>query len=328
MEARTFPASVLKHRWKVESAVVTVHADNKIGSGSIIRAEGLVITNYHVVQSVINHPGGEPLVIQTLEGTCYSGRVVGSDRCNDLALIQLTTHQRWPTVPIARGKDAQPGQKVWAIGSPFGVPGGLTVGVLSMIRPNGDLQSTVMLNPGHSGGPLLNGQGELIGINKAMLQFSSGQNSGSSLATGIGVARQLIESTHWGAIAPLKTRPSVSGAPSGRGIPDAQPHLRERTSLPTSPFVRESPPILKQSPLGSRELLGLIVDRNHLIVRRVQSGSLSAISGFKPGDRLVAINGDFLRQMEELEAFLNQKPASAVFTVNRNWKEATLKVNF
>jgi serine protease Do len=312
----------------VKSAIVTVYAGKEIGSGSIIRADGLVITNHHVVQNAINHPGGEWLSIQTFDGTRYTGNVIGSDRTNDLALIQLVTHKKFPTVPMASRKSAQPGQKVWAIGSPFGFPGVLTEGILTVVKPNGDLQSTVILKPGNSGGPLLNLGGELIGINKAILQFPAGQNSGNSLATSVEVARRMIEHNHPGAIATLSPKPLVPGSTSTRRGQAPQPLRRDRPALPGQPFVMESNLTLKQSSGGSRELLGLIVDRNHLIVRRVQSGSLSALSGFKPGDRLVAVNGDCLNQFEELEAFLNQKPRSAVFTISRNWQQATLEVNF
>lgn len=315
----------------VKSAIVTVYAGKEIGSGSIIRADGLVITNHHVVQNAIDHPGGESLSIQTLDGTRYTGKVIGSDRSNDLALIQLVAPKKFPTVSMASRKSAQPGQKVWAIGSPFGFPGVLTEGILTVVKPNGDLQSTVILKPGNSGGPLLNLRGELIGINKAILQFPAGQNSGNSLATSVEVARRMIEQNHPGAIATLSPKPLVPGSKSTIPGQETQPLRRDRPALPGPPFVMESNLTLKQSSggsSGSRELLGLIVDRNHLIVRRVQSGSLSALSGFRPGDRLVAVNGDCLNRFEELEAFLNQTPRSAVFTISRNWQQATLEVNF
>jgi hypothetical protein len=146
-------------------AVVTVHAGREIGSGSIVSANGLVITNYHVVRRL---PQNDALFVKSQAGDRYSGRVIASDRANDLALIQLQTSTTLPTVPIATTSTPLIGETVCAIGSPFGRAGTITAGQLVRVLGNGDLQTDVELQPGNSGGPLINARGELIGVNKGV----------------------------------------------------------------------------------------------------------------------------------------------------------------
>lgn len=183
----------------VSPAVVTVYAGREIGSGSIVNSNGLVITNNHVVRN------NSQVFVQTADGKRISGQVLSTDRRHDLALIQLNTSESLPSVKLASTVNIQPGQPVFAIGSPYGRPGVMTTGTFSSIRGNGDLQSRVELHPGNSGGPLLNAQGEMIGVNKAILESVRGGNTGISIATGVAITQQFIAQTSTGgtfAIAP------------------------------------------------------------------------------------------------------------------------------
>lgn len=174
-----------------KSAVVTVHAGREIGSGSIVSAEGLVITNYHVVQGA----RGPGLYVKTSSGQQYGGQVIAGDRSNDLALIRLQNSGNLPVVPLANSGITNLGQPVCAIGSPFGQAGVLTQGKLVKILPNGDLQSDVTLKPGNSGGPLLNAKGEMIGVNKGVARSSSGSEDRDriSFATSAAIAKGFIQ---------------------------------------------------------------------------------------------------------------------------------------
>lgn len=145
-------------------AVVTVQAGREIGSGSIVSATGLVITNHHVVRRLQQ----QSLFVRMQDGRRYPGQVVSTDRRHDLALIQLESQAPLPTIRMAAATSPPLGQPVCAIGSPFGQAGIVTVGQLVRILPNGDLQSDVELQPGNSGGPLINAQGEMIGVNKGV----------------------------------------------------------------------------------------------------------------------------------------------------------------
>ena len=124
-----------------KEAVVTVYAGREIGSGSIVSPDGLVITNFHVVNEVVRGRGRAGLSVRTADGDRYPGQVIATDRQYDLALIQLGAREQFPYVPLASG-GVQSGQSVCAIGSPFGRPGVLTRGTVSRVRQNGDLSPT------------------------------------------------------------------------------------------------------------------------------------------------------------------------------------------
>ncbi|MEX0268484.1 S1C family serine protease [Leptolyngbyaceae cyanobacterium UHCC 1019] len=171
-------------------AVVTVYAGREVGSGSIISPSGLVLTNDHVVSRLRQRS----LYVETLEGDRYDGRVLATDRRNDLALVQLETQALLPIVRLTSKRSAEVGQAVCAIGSPLGQAGVLTEGQLLKIRSNGDLESNVLLKPGSSGGPLLNAQGEMIGVNKGVAkQPESNGGDRNSFATSINVVKEFLQ---------------------------------------------------------------------------------------------------------------------------------------
>lgn len=174
---------------KVIPAFVTISIGNSSGSGSIVSPQGLVLTNEHVVRGA---RGGQ-VTVKTRNGKTYRGKVIAVDRRNDLAIVQLETRESLPTVRFASPETVVVGQQVFAIGSPFGLAGTLTTGILSRIAPNGDLQTDAALNPGNSGGPLLNTDGELIGVNKAILSPGRSGNIGIGFATNVRVTRNFIE---------------------------------------------------------------------------------------------------------------------------------------
>jgi S1-C subfamily serine protease len=176
-------------------AVVTVYAGREIGSGSIVSAAGLVITNNHVVRRL----GKRGLSVTTLEGDRYDGRVIATDQRHDLALLQLTLPQTktisLPAVPFSTVGTAEVGASVCAIGSPFGKAGMITQGSVINILPNGDLESDVVLKPGNSGGPLLNASGEMVGINKGVARSRGETGDRASYATPASVAKEFIAET-------------------------------------------------------------------------------------------------------------------------------------
>lgn len=265
-------------------AVVTISTGRGSGSGSIVSPEGLILTNEHVIRSA----RGGLVSVSTTAGKRYTGRVIAIDRRNDLALVRLDTTDRFPTVRLSSSEGIQVGARVFAIGSPFGLSGTLTTGILSRIAPDGDLQTDAALNPGNSGGPLLNSRGELIGVNKAILSPNGGGNTGIGFATSAVIARNFIEQNR-------------------------------NNSNPTSSNVASSP---------STPRFGVTVDAGTLLVLGVQPGSLAATIGLRRGDRLIAIDGRRLRGIQDLQAFLERQPASAVLTVARNRRLADVRVNF
>jgi serine protease Do len=265
-------------------AVVTLSTGRGEGSGSIVSPEGLILTNEHVIRGARSGM----VSVSMSAGKRYTGRVIAIDRRNDLALVRLNTTDRFPTVRLSTPQSIQVGQRVFAIGSPFGLSGTLTTGILSRISRNGDLQTDAALNPGNSGGPLLNSRGELIGVNKAILSRGAGGNTGIGFATSIAVARNFIEQN--------RNRPNPS-----------------TTAL---------------APSSSTPQLGVTLDASTLVILGVQPGSLAASIGLRQGDQLIAVDGRHLRGIEDLQTFLEARPSSAVFTIARNRRLSNVRVNF
>jgi len=175
-------------------AVVSIQSQRGNGSGSIIDPTGLVLTNAHVVRGVT--------IVNVIlsDKRQFRGTVIASSRNPDLALIKLdgvTTNL--PTISIATSNGIQVGQRAFAIGNPFGrFAGTLTTGIISRIdRDRKLLQTDAALNPGNSGGPLLNSRGELVGVNTAIFTTTS-TNSGIGLAIEADTVNQFIMAARQG----------------------------------------------------------------------------------------------------------------------------------
>ena len=143
-------------------AVVTIITDEVLGSGFFVSSDGYLLTNFHVVRQ-----GGWPTV-RLADGKSVSASVVRNDEEKDLALLKASG-SGYPTLPLGDSNRATQGESVIAIGSPVGLEGTVTRGIISAVRkgPNGVtyIQTDAAVNPGNSGGPLLNKAGQVIGIN-------------------------------------------------------------------------------------------------------------------------------------------------------------------
>ncbi|MGF1566504.1 MAG: trypsin-like peptidase domain-containing protein [Nodosilinea sp.] len=168
-------------------AVVGIDTSTGGGSGSIIDSNGLILTNAHVV-------GSESVVtVRLADGRTFEGDVVGyGDDRLDLAAVRLRgSPTDLPTVPLAPPNSVRVGQTAFAIGSPFGLQGTLTVGIVSRIdTERGVIQTDAAINPGNSGGPLLNRNGQLIGVNTSI--FTAG-SSGGSVGIGFALPIEVVE---------------------------------------------------------------------------------------------------------------------------------------
>lgn len=170
-------------------AVVSIRTNNSAGSGSIIDSRGLVLTNAHVVNSA------RRVTVILSDKRQFTGRVLVSSRNPDLALIQLqNVTQPLPTLKLSRDP-VQVGQRAFAIGTPFGrFAGTLTTGIISRIDTDRNLlQTDAALNPGNSGGPLLNSRGEIVGVNTAIFtSSSSNSNIGIGFAINVSTVQQFL----------------------------------------------------------------------------------------------------------------------------------------
>lgn len=167
------------------------------GSGSILDAEGRILTNYHVVK------GARRLEVTLASGKRYTARMLGADPNHDLAVIQLVDPPKdLTTITLGNSASLKVGRKVLAIGNPFGLDRTLTTGVISALGR--DLQSEragrtlrnliqtdAAINPGNSGGPLLDSQGQLIGVNTAIFS-TSGSSAGIGFAVPVETVREIL----------------------------------------------------------------------------------------------------------------------------------------
>ena len=260
------------------------------GSGFIIDHDGHVLTNYHVIADA------RQVEVTLHNRKKYRATIVGTDRSHDLAVIQIKAPDLSPMV-LGDSKNLQVGQKVYAIGNPFGLAGTLTSGIVSSIRsvqePNGinideAIQTDAAINPGNSGGPLLNSHGEVIGIN-TMIASSVGQNAGIGFAIPINTAKAVLND--------LLTLGRVRRPVLGVITLAIGPDIADQLGLPSDYGL-----------LVQRVLPGSAADRAGL-----KGGTERAYLGNTPimvgGDLIVAIDGQDVQDQQQLAQIMNNHRA-------------------
>ncbi len=282
------------------------------GSGFILDKAGHVLTNYHVIQGA-----NRGIEVMLSNKRPYEATVVGVDKVHDLALLQIKAQDLQP-VTLANSSNLQVGQKVYAIGNPFGLNGTMTEGIISSIRTIGNengapiedaIQTDAAINPGNSGGPLLNSSGQVIGINTMIASNGADQSSGIGFAIPINTAKAVLaDLTRYGRV----RRPSL-------GIVDYPigPSLASQMGLAADYGVL----ILKVIPGGAAERAGL------------RCGTQQAYVGNTPimlgGDLIIAIDGRRVTNTQDISAIMNQHQTGDTVnvTVRRGPYEFTFKVS-
>lgn len=167
------------------------------GSGSIIDTRGFVVTNTHVIADAVK------INLSLSDGSQYTGTVIGTDKENDIAVLKFDAPKSMTlkTIPFGDSSNLLVGQKVLAIGNPFGFQRTLTTGIVSALgRPiqtesntiiKDMIQTDTAINPGNSGGPLLDTQGKMIGIN-TMIYSTSGSSAGIGFAIPVNTAKRVV----------------------------------------------------------------------------------------------------------------------------------------
>lgn len=178
----------------INPAIVSIEAqlDDGVsaGTGCIVTSDGLILTGSHVVE------GGVDIDVKTSGGQLYKAKVVSKmGKNNDLALLKIQPKQPLKTIKFGDSENIKVGQKVLAIGNPFGFAGTLTQGIISRIDyAKNKIQTDAAINPGCSGGPLLNTSGEVIGINQSIYNPDNNiSNIGIGFAIPINDAKKFIQ---------------------------------------------------------------------------------------------------------------------------------------
>jgi S1-C subfamily serine protease len=279
------------------------------GSGFVIDKEGHILTNYHVIADA------RQVEVTMHNRKKYKATVVGTDPAHDLAVIQIKAPDLVPSV-LGDSRNLQVGQKVFAIGNPFGLAGTMTRGIVSSIRPvrepNGAtideaIQTDAAINPGNSGGPLMNWHGEVIGIN-TMILSSVGQNSGVGFAIPINTAKAVLND--------LMTLGRVRRPALGvRTIP-ISPELADEIGLPADYGLL----IVQVTPGGSADQAGLRGG-----TERAYLGNIPIMLG---GDLIVAIDGEKVEDEQDLAHMMNNHRAgdTVKVTIFRNKKKMDVNV--
>ena len=247
------------------------------GSGFIVSPDGYILTNAHVVS------GASEVTVKMTDRREYTAKVVGADERTDVALIKIDG-QNLPTVKIGDPSKLRPGEWVIAIGSPFGFENSVTAGVVSATaRSMGAnnyapfIQTDVAVNPGNSGGPLFNMNGEVIGINSQIYSRTGGY-MGLSFAVPIDVATNVQQQ--------LVSTGRVTRSRIGVGIQDVNAQLADSFGL--------------DRPRGA--LVGMVED-----------DSPGQKAGIKPGDVILKVDGKTIETSAEVPVIVaNTKPGSKV----------------
>jgi S1-C subfamily serine protease len=279
------------------------------GSGFVIDKDGHILTNYHVIADA------RQVEVTMHNRKKYKATIVGTDPAHDLAVIQIKAPDLVPAV-LGDSRNLQVGQKVYAIGNPFGLAGTMTRGIVSSIRPvrepNGAtiddaIQTDAAINPGNSGGPLMNWHGEVIGIN-TMILSSVGQNSGVGFAIPINTAKAVLND--------LMTLGRVRRPALGvRTIPISA-ELADEMGLPSDYGLL----IVQVISGGSADQAGLRGG-----TERAYLGNIPIMLG---GDLIVAIDGEKVEEEQDLAQIMNNHRAgdSVKVTIFRNKKKMEITV--
>ncbi|WP_230473741.1 DegQ family serine endoprotease [Dyella choica] len=254
--------------------------EQSLGSGVIVdAAKGYILTNNHVVG------GADDIMVTLQDGRNFKGTLVGNDPGTDVAVVKINA-DKLQALPIADSSALRVGDFVVAVGDPFGLGQTVTSGIVSALRRSGlggssfqnFIQTDASINPGNSGGALVNLRGELIGIN-TMILSPSGGNIGIGFAIPTDIATEVMQQ--------LIAHGKVNRGSLGAQTQDITPNIARMLSLKSNEGA---------------------------VVTRVLPGSAADRAGLEVGDVITAVNGQSLRNSDQLNNTLGLLPADS--TVN------------
>ncbi len=274
------------------------------GSGFVWSDDGYIVTNYHVIASA------QGATITLADQSTWQAQLVGVEPDKEIAVLKIDAPKPLlPPIPIGTSNDLQVGQKVFAIGNPFGFDQTLTTGVISGLgreieaAPHrliqGVIQTDAAINPGNSGGPLLDSAGRLIGINTAIIS-PTGAYAGVGFAVPVDIVNRIV---------PRLIRGEKIKKP-GLGVRLAEDYQVNRLGL-------EGVLVLQVAPGSAAEKAGLQPTRQDPLGRLVL------------GDRIVAIDGKSIRNLDDLFRSLDAHEVgdTLTLTVVRNERQTDVQIS-
>jgi serine protease Do len=263
------------------------------GSGFLVDPHGIILTNNHVVD------GAEQVEVQLADGRKFLTKDIHTDPRTDLAIVRIQTKEALPYLQLGDSKAMQIGDRVLAVGAPFGLTGTVTTGIISakgrsmhMNMFEDFLQTDAAINPGNSGGPLVNLEGQVIGINTA-IKSESGGSQGVGFAISSDMAKKVMDQ--------LEKNGRVTRGYLGVEIKNLSEEVAARLGLGHEPG---------------------------LLVAKVHEDSPAAKAGLKDGDVITSLDGKKVPNVQDLQHMVGEFPIGKAVpvTVQRDGKSLTLQV--
>ena len=271
------------------------------GSGFVISADGLILTNAHVVS------GADTVSVTLKDGREFKGKVVGQDPLTDVAVVRVQA-SNLPTVPLGNSDALKPGEWAIAIGNPLGLDNTVTAGIISATGRSSSevrvpdkrvsfIQTDAAINPGNSGGPLLNQRGEVIGMNTAIIGGAQGLGFAVPINTAQRISQQLIS----------------------KGRVD-HPYLGIQ--------MRGLTPDLKQQINRDQQAGFQVQDDQGVVIFQVLANSPAARSGLRNGDVIKKVNGQSVTKAEQVQQAVENASVGGTLQiqVNRGGRSTTVSV--
>jgi len=306
---RSYDYSLIDIFEKSEESVVQVNvlrgeSDGGMGSGFVYTDDGYIITNQHVVRDA------QKVTVTFLDGEAYIGDVVGRDRDLDIAVVKVNPSNTYiQPIKIGDSSKLKVGERIAAIGNPFGLSGSMTSGIVSQIgrllpQESGYsipdvIQTDAAINPGNSGGPLINMKGEVVGINTA-IQSATGEFSGIGFAVPSNTVKKVV---------PILIEKGEFSHPwMGISGTDVDPELAEVRGLNSSKgFLVVS--VIEGSPAEQAGLLGV-----------TETKEVDGREFAMDGDIITSIDGKTVRKISDILVHLQREKSigdEMILSVNR-----------
>jgi len=262
------------------------------GSGFIIEPDGVILTNAHVIE------GAKKVIVRLVDKSEFEANVIGTDPPTDIALLKISAKEPLPTLAMGDSDHLQVGEWIMAVGNPFGLDSSVSSGIVSAKgRHLGEaydrlIQTDASLNPGSSGGPLVNLNGRVVGISKAIVSQGGG-NIGISFATPINLVKEILPQ--------LRASGKVTRGWAGVAIQEITP--------------------------GLADTLGIEKASGALVASVVQGGPAQR-SGMKVGDVIIEFDGKKVVDAMDLPLWIARTPVdkSVAVKVQRERQQVELQL--